>query len=285
MGIKTHLTVGVNRLLARVSFGSTPVKLQHLIPELKVAMDRKVEKFGSRRYAPNHFIIYLSLTDLATHAPLLDAFRHAVVEELEQRAADKGWSLLSDKITIDLQPWDELPSGEFQIDPRIVEAKHADQLPMPAPPKPEPVPAADDTQPPPPPVDGVTAPMVAPKTHVASPKTRQLIELEERPTEVATAVFKIVRGKAPGDTRVMVGREAVLGRGADADLLVDDDSASRRHARLRLQDGRLGIEDLGSSAGTLLNGAKVDKGWLKPGAKIQLGDTVLELIYLPGAPA
>ena len=302
MGIKTHVTVGVNRLLARVSFGDTPVKLQHLIPELKVAMDRGVAKFSSQRYAPNHFILYMAVGDVASHAPLLDAFRHAVIEELGQRSADKGWALLADSVSIDVQPWDELSPGDFRIDARIIEARTAGELPLPTPPQPDPMPDggqghADDktvvvAQTPPDektapavpraPVDGATA-IAAPRaTALASPLTRRLMDLEDAPTDVATAVFKIIRGAKPGQVLVLVGREAVAGRGDDAQLRIDDDRASRRHARLFLEDGKLGVEDLGSTAGTLLNGVRVDRGWLKAGARLQIGDTVLELMYLPG---
>lgn len=283
MGIKTQLTVGVNRLLARVHFGDAAVKLQHLIPELKVAMDAGVARFVSQKYAPNHFILYLSVGDLAAHAPLLDAFRHAVVEELNLRATDKGWSLLADGVTLDLQAWSELAAGDFRIDARIVEAKDAAALPIPAPPAPEPVvePSPKDA----PPIDGVTVPLAPAATAVVPPRTRKLMELEDKPTDVATAVFKVLRGANPGKIEVMAGREAIVGRGADADLQLADDSISRQHARLFLKDGRLGFEDLGSTAGTRVDGGLVDQGWLRPGGTLQLGDTVLELMYLPGVSA
>src|SRR5438132_11108158 len=44
-------------------------------------------------------------------------------------------------------------------------------------------------------------------------------------------------------------RELVLGRGDDVDVIVADDSVSRRHAKLRVVDG-ITLEDLGSSNGT-----------------------------------
>ena len=47
---------------------------------------------------------------------------------------------------------------------------------------------------------------------------------------------------------------------------------SRHHARIwRAADGQFWIEDLGSRNGTFVNGARVDKAWLTPGAAVALG--------------
>ena len=50
--------------------------------------------------------------------------------------------------------------------------------------------------------------------------------------------------------------ELVVGRGEDSDILVDDPSVSRRHARLRIGE-TLSVEDLGSA-----NGTRVGDAWL-----------------------
>jgi PAS domain S-box-containing protein len=66
--------------------------------------------------------------------------------------------------------------------------------------------------------------------------------------------------------------ELVLGRAADADLVVDDLGASRRHAKLtRGPDGDWTITDLGSTNGTYVNGLKVRSTPLREGDKVQLG--------------
>jgi transcriptional regulator with AAA-type ATPase domain len=48
--------------------------------------------------------------------------------------------------------------------------------------------------------------------------------------------------------------EWIVGRSADAQVVVDDKQISRRHARLTLAGGVLRVEDLGSRNGTLVNG-------------------------------
>lgn len=49
----------------------------------------------------------------------------------------------------------------------------------------------------------------------------------------------------------------VLGRSLECDIALVSQHISRRHARLDLQDGRLMIEDLGSSKGTVVNGKAI----------------------------
>ena len=66
----------------------------------------------------------------------------------------------------------------------------------------------------------------------------------------------------------MLGRE-------DAGITVDDAELSRRHAVVRIVDGRVEIEDLGSLNGTFVNGEQISgtRG-LAGGDTIRIGATV-----------
>lgn len=72
----------------------------------------------------------------------------------------------------------------------------------------------------------------------------------------------------------------VVGRGRDADLQLEDESVSRRHAKLAvLSDGAPAIEDLGSQNGTFINGKPiVGSARLHVGDRITLGSYDLELL-------
>ncbi|MEX2271268.1 MAG: SpoIIE family protein phosphatase [Vicinamibacterales bacterium] len=63
--------------------------------------------------------------------------------------------------------------------------------------------------------------------------------------------------------------EIVVGRGLQADAVVDDASVSRRHAMLRWHGGECVLVDLGSANGTLVNGQRV----VKP-TRLKSGDIV-----------
>jgi hypothetical protein len=67
------------------------------------------------------------------------------------------------------------------------------------------------------------------------------------------------------------GASTVIGRAASCDLVVRDDSVSRRHAMLVRDGDRVIITDLGSSNGTFINGRWVTQAEVRPGDKLQLG--------------
>ena len=73
----------------------------------------------------------------------------------------------------------------------------------------------------------------------------------------------------------------LLGRVAGCDLVIDDTKASRKHARLVVDNGVVEIEDLGSSNGTLLNEKPVTRRVLRDGDRLQIGKSVM--VYREGA--
>jgi hypothetical protein len=94
------------------------------------------------------------------------------------------------------------------------------------------------------------------------------------PSQPALRAWLIVDGE-----RTVVLTQAVvnLGRRFDNDIVVDDPRVSRAHAQLRLRFGRYAVYDLGSTAGTFVNGQRVEECLLRPGDVISLGG--IPLIY------
>lgn len=77
----------------------------------------------------------------------------------------------------------------------------------------------------------------------------------------------------PGSSFELLGG-LMLGRDKPADVIVDDVFASARHARISPRGPYNFLEDLGSTNGTYLNGARVESPErLAPGDKITIGDT------------
>lgn len=68
--------------------------------------------------------------------------------------------------------------------------------------------------------------------------------------------------------------EAVLGRGQQCDIVLASSRASRRHAKLSLEDGKLIVEDLGSANGTYVNGDKIDRAELVNGDRLSFDEIV-----------
>jgi DNA-binding winged helix-turn-helix (wHTH) protein len=70
--------------------------------------------------------------------------------------------------------------------------------------------------------------------------------------------------------------DTLLGRGDDATVLVDASSVSRRHALIRVRDGRATVEDLGSRNGTFVRGERLAASCeLADGDEIHLGHVPL----------
>ena len=89
----------------------------------------------------------------------------------------------------------------------------------------------------------------------------------------------VVTEGALAGTRIQLGAQPVLiGRADDSTLVLTDDYASTRHARLSQRGSDWYVEDLGSTNGTYLDRAKVTTAVRVPmGTPVRIGKTVIEL--------
>ena len=88
----------------------------------------------------------------------------------------------------------------------------------------------------------------------------------------------VTAGPLAGTDLDLAEQQITIGRADDATLVLNDDYASTRHARLFPQDGQWIVEDLGSTNGTYLDRQKVTQPTPVPvGVPIRIGKTVLEL--------
>jgi hypothetical protein len=78
-----------------------------------------------------------------------------------------------------------------------------------------------------------------------------------------------------GRVREFTQSRLVLGRGKEADLRIDDPNVSRMHAAIYWNDGRLMIDDLGSTNGTMVNGYPVTSTVLRPRDVVAIGESRL----------
>lgn len=95
--------------------------------------------------------------------------------------------------------------------------------------------------------------------------------------------FLVSEKDIQGPRRVPIHTSIVLGRAADCGFVLDDAAASRRHLQIVDRGGDFHWKDLGSTNGTVVNGARMLEGRLKSGDRLQIGDTVLrfELEEIP----
>jgi pSer/pThr/pTyr-binding forkhead associated (FHA) protein len=88
----------------------------------------------------------------------------------------------------------------------------------------------------------------------------------------------VTEGGLQGTRIGLTGAPVLIGRANDSTLVLTDDYASTRHARISHQDGMWVVEDLGSTNGTYLGQRKLDGPVpMEIGVPLRIGKTVLEL--------
>jgi pSer/pThr/pTyr-binding forkhead associated (FHA) protein len=94
----------------------------------------------------------------------------------------------------------------------------------------------------------------------------------------AATYLVVTEGDLVG-TRLSLGDSQItIGRADDSNLVITDDYASARHARLVPRGGQWYVEDLGSTNGTYLDRAKITAPTPVPlGVPIRTGRTCIEL--------
>ena len=112
--------------------------------------------------------------------------------------------------------------------------------------------------------------------------TADLPAVEGPLARAARALREVLPGRQPApasllEASAVEGGRLTLGRAPSCELVFSDDTVSRRHAGLRVRDGRWFICDLGSSNGTWVNGRRVFDAEVRPGDEIRLGCAVFRL--------
>ena len=90
-------------------------------------------------------------------------------------------------------------------------------------------------------------------------------------------ILVVTEGRLAGTTIPLTSTGMIIGRNPESALVLDDDFASGRHARLFQRDGGWWVEDLGSTNGSFLGGARLTTAQpVTLGSILRIGRTVLE---------
>ncbi|UJR78267.1 sigma-54 interaction domain-containing protein [Sandaracinus amylolyticus] len=89
----------------------------------------------------------------------------------------------------------------------------------------------------------------------------------------------VVAGPDRGLEAEITGNSLAIGTAPTNDLVLADDTVSRRHCMISVQRDRYVVRDLESTNGTIVDGTPVLEAFLAPGARIRLGDT--EILFQP----
>lgn len=119
------------------------------------------------------------------------------------------------------------------------------------------------------------------KVRTGAPSARQARkhpELVHQPARQQAHRLVVLEGPLAGREVELFNSPITLGRAQESTLILEDDYASGRHARLFPQGSRWFIEDLGSTNGTYVADQQLTRALpLDIGVPVRIGKTVIEL--------
>lgn len=223
----------------------------------------------SRTYAPNDFTIHLSKDDTESIQAYQSALRDELIQYASTHAENKDYHLMSlPRVWFELD--DSLRYGEFGITAKLTG-----------------------------PSDG-SRERGAPQD--TSGQTR-IFRTENAETEVeegevgGTSAISVEEASRQGLARetaelIIDGKSHPLegrgpwsvGRSDDNEVVISDPNISRKHARLIRAENGFVVEDLGSTNGTLLDDAPIDRERIESGDELTFGQTEARFVRRSGAP-
>ena len=251
MGVMDRFEKGIERAVNGVfakAFKSEVQPVEIASALRKACDDRAAVISRGRTLVPNAYVVELGHTDHERLGEYADALGDELVASLREHADRQGYAFVG-PVTVELELADGLDTGVFSVRTATLKGRdnQAAQAPLPR----------DPQTPPPPPRPVPASPVTA-----ASPGRRPWLDID-------------------GHAYPLVGSLTVIGRGEEADVVVDDPGVSRRHAEIRVtSDGPhlvATVRDLGSTNGTLVDGDRIGRGEhgeaLREGTTITIGRT------------
>ncbi|HZY66080.1 MAG TPA: DUF3662 and FHA domain-containing protein [Rubrobacteraceae bacterium] len=225
----------------------------------------------SRTYAPNDFTIHLSEEDNESFQAYQRSLRDELIQYASTHAENKGYHLMTPP-RIRFAVEDSLRFGEFGVTARLTGGEGPREKGAP-----------DDT---------------SGQTRIFRPESGE----EKAGGEAGgTAAISAEDVQKHGLAREVLGLEVddatypatyplegrgpwTVGRSESNDVTIDDPNVSRKHARISRADNGFVVEDLGSTNGTLLGGAPIDRERIEDGDELTFGQSVARFIRRSSAP-
>ena len=221
----------------------------------------------SRTYAPNDFTVHLSEQDGESIKAYQRSLREELIQYASTHAESKSYHLMTPP-RVRFTTEDSLRFGEFGVTARLTGGEGPREQDAP-----------NDTS-------GQTR-IFQTETGEGSDKSAEeggtaAISVEEaRRHGLAreTVAFEL-----EGETIPLEGRGPwTIGRSEDNDVTINEPNVSRRHARLSRLDNGFVVEDLGSTNGTLLGGAPIDRERIDDGDELTFGQSEARFVRRGGA--
>ncbi len=117
----------------------------------------------------------------------------------------------------------------------------------------------------------------APARRTKAPRAAKQPKPAKAPRTVGPSLL-VTDGPLSGTVIPLGTSQITVGRAPDSTIVIDDDFASSRHARIYPSEGAWIVEDLGSTNGTWIERTRITSPTaLPPGAPLRIGRTTLQL--------
>ena len=207
----------------------------------------------SRTYAPNDFTVHLSEEDVESIRAYQAALRDELIQYASTHAENKDYHLMTPP-RVRFETEDSLRFGEFGITAKLTGGDGPREKGAP-----------QDTS-------GQTRIFRTEEVGLGKDQGTSAISAEEAQKHgLAREVVEVVtkHGNFP-----LKGRGPwTVGRSQENDIVIPDPNVSRQHARLSRSDNGYVVEDLGSTNGTLLDGAPIDRERIESGDELTFGQS------------
>jgi pSer/pThr/pTyr-binding forkhead associated (FHA) protein len=91
-------------------------------------------------------------------------------------------------------------------------------------------------------------------------------------------VLVVTQGSQTGQSAALADGVILIGRGADCQIILNDDYVSTRHARVVNGENGIYLEDLGSTNGSYVNGQRITAPTtITMSDTVRIGKTILKL--------
>jgi hypothetical protein len=213
----------------------------------------------SRTYAPNDFTVHLSKEDTESIRAYQASLKDELIQYASTHAENKNYHLMTPP-RIRFETEDTLRFGEFGVTAKLTGGDGPREKGAP-----------QDTS-------GQTRIF---RTEESSggemdQGTATISADEARRHGLAREIVEVVLGD---EKHQLEGRGPwSLGRSQENDIVINDPNVSRRHARISRTDSGFVVEDLGSTNGTLLDGAPIDRERIEGGDELTFGQSTARFI-------
>ena len=213
----------------------------------------------SRTYAPNDFTVHLSQEDAESIRAYQDSLKDELIQYASTHAENKSYHLMTPpKIRFETE--ESLRFGEFGVTAKLTGGDGPREKGAP-----------QDTS-------GQTRIFKTEDTGGGEePEGTAAISADEaRRHGLAREIAEVVLDD--GTYPLEGAGPWTVGRSQENDITVNDPNVSRRHARISRADDGYVVEDLGSTNGTLLDGAPIDRERIEGGDELTFGQTAARFV-------